>query len=398
MIEELQDYERSPIPDAALVSEDGSGVPLTRLAQQHAALLFFPGPASDQRDSTRRVMAGWSKRMPLVDFVIAVPDPEAEWEDLTPQADRMLVDPQGKVRALFDPIGGPTAVLLGTDGLLAGGPALGPAAIDDLLQSMAEEFRVAYGEALRPATGISCKCITYGRVDSLEESLESFLRQDYAGDHELVIVNDYPLQRLHFDHPRVRIYNLDFTFDSIGEKENFAVSACRYDTIAVWDDDDLALPNHLRNIDRYFPGHDLLHWERGVFFKKGRIAALTGLGNSGIVYAKPLWREVGGHPMENAGYDVSFVNRLHAHGARVAKAAPPPAEASWFYGWRNGSYHMSGQGTDHDGRPNVVLRHSAHIEELRRAGGIPTGDIELKPHWNQDYAALLSQYCLRQDA
>ena len=397
MAREPLEYLRSAIPDVALVTEDGVSVPLTRLAQPRAVLLVLPGPAGDKRDATLRAIAGWPQRMPLVDFIVAVPDSQAERDDLAPYADCVLGDPQGKVQAVFGPASQSAAVLLGTAGLLAGGPVFGPEAIDDLFQGMAQEFRAAYGEALRPATAISGKCITYGRVDSLEESLESFLRQDYSGDHELVIVNDYPLQRLHFDHPRVRIYNLDFTFDSIGEKENFAVSACRYDTIAVWDDDDLALPNHLRNIDRYFPGHHLLHWERGAFFNNGSVEALTGLGNSGIVYSKPLWRQVGGHPMENAGYDVSFVNRLHAHGARVTSAAPPPDEVSWFYSWGNSTYHMSGLGTDHDGRPNVVLRHSAHIEGLRRAGRIPTGDIELKPHWNQDYAALLAEHCLRQD-
>ena len=70
---------------------------------------------------------------------------------------------------------------------------------------------------------ISCKCITYGRVETLEESLESFLKQDYPADKcELVIVNDYPLQTLRFDHPQVRIVNVNHTFTTIGAKENFA--------------------------------------------------------------------------------------------------------------------------------------------------------------------------------
>jgi len=56
--------------------------------------------------------------------------------------------------------------------------------------------------------------ITYGRVEFLEESLHSFLIQDYP-EKELVIVNDYPLQKLVFDHPQVRIYNLDETFKTI---------------------------------------------------------------------------------------------------------------------------------------------------------------------------------------
>ncbi len=65
---------------------------------------------------------------------------------------------------------------------------------------------------------ISCKCITYGRVETLEESLHSFLKQDYPTDKcEMIIVNDYPLQKLVFEHPQVRVYNLDQTFTTIGE-------------------------------------------------------------------------------------------------------------------------------------------------------------------------------------
>ena len=69
---------------------------------------------------------------------------------------------------------------------------------------------------------ISFKTTTYGRVSFLEECLQSFLQQEYSGDSEMVIINDYPLQKLIFDHPKVRIFNLDETFGIIGEQENFA--------------------------------------------------------------------------------------------------------------------------------------------------------------------------------
>ena len=73
---------------------------------------------------------------------------------------------------------------------------------------------------------ISAKCITYGRVDTLVEALHSFLLQDYPEDKcELVIVNDCPFQTLVFDHPQVKIYNLDETFDLIGKKENLDMEA-----------------------------------------------------------------------------------------------------------------------------------------------------------------------------
>lgn len=219
----------------------------------------------------------------------------------------------------------------------------------------------------------SAKCITYGRVGFLEESLHSFLIQDDK-DAEMIIVNDYPLQRLIFDHPRVRIYNTQ-PFDTIGEKENFACSLCS-DTIIVWDDDDIALKNHITNIREYFKG-GLMHWGRGIFLN-GNEATITSIGNSGIVYEKRLWEKF--KHSGNAGYDMDFVIKCKSEAYAVY-----PEKPSWVYRWGNGSYHMSGLGADTPDRDNVVIRHRRHIEELRLRGDIPTGDIILKPHWNKNY-------------
>jgi len=240
---------------------------------------------------------------------------------------------------------------------------------------------------------ISCKCITYGRVDMLEESVYSFINQEYPGRKELIIVNDYPLQKLEFNHPDVKIYNLDQTFATIGEKENFAVEKCSADIIAVWDDDDVAMPNHLTNIAKYFKKEsDLLHWEKGVYFNEPNISAITGLGNSGIVYSKRIWKEIGGHPLENAGYDMSFVLKIKDFSKNVVLAAPPNEEVSWFYMWGGRGYHMSGQGSDGGDKPNVIKRHAEHIEYLRQHGEIPTGVVKLNPRWKKDYSELLKKF------
>jgi glycosyltransferase involved in cell wall biosynthesis len=239
---------------------------------------------------------------------------------------------------------------------------------------------------------ISCKMITYGRVEFLEESLHSFLIQDYPGEKELVIVNDYPLQKLVFDHPQVRIYNLDETFKTIGDKENFATDLCRGEIICQWDDDDVAMPWHLKNVAKYFTdGVNILHWNPGVFYNNGNITDITWTGNSGIVFRKSAWKAIGGHPIENAGYDMTFVERLHKHGG-VLFAAPPKHEASWFYMWGGRGYHMSGLGTDTNNKPNVIERHSAHVENLRVKGKIPTGDVQLNPHWKIDYQKQFEEY------
>jgi len=242
---------------------------------------------------------------------------------------------------------------------------------------------------------ISCKCITYGRVNLLEESLYSFIHQTYEGKKELIIVNDYPEQKLVFDHPEVKIYNLDKTFDTIGDKENFAVSKCSGELIAVWDDDDVALSNHLTNIAKFFiEGSNLLHWQNGVFYNEPNITAITSLGNSGIVYTKKIWEEIGGHPIENAGYDATFVDRIYrkTKNRGIVKAFPPNEEVSWFYMWGGRGYHMSGMGTDTSERKNVVIRNQEYIENQRKKGYIPTGDIDLKPKWNKNYKQMLNDF------
>jgi glycosyltransferase involved in cell wall biosynthesis len=241
---------------------------------------------------------------------------------------------------------------------------------------------------------ISCKCITYGRVATLEESIESFLKQDYPADKcELIIVNDYPLQTLIFEHPRIKIVNLSETFITIGEKENYATELCQGDIICQWDDDDVALPNHLKNVAKYMTEEvNILHWETGVLCHVTGIENVGWIGNSGIVFRKSAWKAIGGHPLENAGYDMTFIERLHIHGGRLF-AKPPREEASWFYMWGGRGYHMSGQGHDKPGKLNAIQRHSAHIETERVMGRIPTGNVHLIPYWEKDYIKMLKDFC-----
>jgi hypothetical protein len=197
-----------------------------------------------------------------------------------------------------------------------------------------------------------------------------------------------------FDHPDVRIYNLDETFKTIGEKENYAIERCSGELIAVWDDDDVALSNHLSNIAKFWrPDANILHWENGVFYNEPNITSIMGLGNSGIVYSKKAWEAIGKSPIQNAGGDMTLVVALQNLGRQgVVLASPPNKECSWFYMWGGRGYHQSGQGTDTEGRPNIIQRHSEYIEDLRRKNLIPTGDIQLNPHWNKDYAQMLKDY------
>jgi hypothetical protein len=223
--------------------------------------------------------------------------------------------------------------------------------------------------------------------------LHSFLIQDYdENECEMVIVNDYPLQELIFDHPRVKIFNLKQTFPVIGQKENFTIEHCSGDIILTADDDDIALPNHLKNIDKYWqPDTDILFWGKGVYYNEPSITAITGVGNSGMVFSKKSWERIGKSPLENAGGDMTFANKLRQ--GNVVSAFPDDNEVSWFYRWSLPmNYHQSGMGTDTPDRKNIVIRNMEYIESQRRIGRIPTGKIYLEPKWRHDYSKMLKDF------
>ena len=92
---------------------------------------------------------------------------------------------------------------------------------------------------------VSCQCLTYGRTKLLDEAVESFLRQDYEGEKELVILNDYPDLIIECDIPDVKVINLPYRMKTLYEKRNACVGLCSGDIIFVWDDDDISLPNRI---------------------------------------------------------------------------------------------------------------------------------------------------------
>lgn len=248
---------------------------------------------------------------------------------------------------------------------------------------------------------ISCKCLTAGRVHLIEEALFSFLNLTYKGKKELIIVNDYPYQTLEFNHPEVKIVNKTELFPTIGDKDIFAHDLCQGDIIQVADDDDIALPHHLDNVEKYLQDNDILHWANGGYYNEYPKLTIQfgGLGNSGIVYTRDAYIQVGKSPKVNAGGDSILVNKLHNLRNKVANAAPPNEEISWLYRWATpasdtgvGCYHQSGMGTDTPDREDIRIRNFKYLEGLRKQGKLPTGTIKLQPKWKHNYIELVKQF------
>ena len=236
---------------------------------------------------------------------------------------------------------------------------------------------------------VSCLCPTYGRVELLEEAIESFLRQDYPGPKELIVLNDYDQQTLIFDHPEVRIINLPHRFHSVGEKYKAAAALAAHDLLFVWHDDDIYLPHRL--------SYAVAHCDQNTAFFKADKAWFWNDGqlsgpernffHGGSCWRRDLFHKVQGYPHLNNQYDVEFERLCQAEAAGVLRVEPiPPAEVYYIYRWSGtNSYHLSALGAD--GQEQQKVADSIAQQAVR--GQIPQGQIQLKPHWQSDYAALV---------
>lgn len=239
---------------------------------------------------------------------------------------------------------------------------------------------------------VSCICPTYGRVELLEEAIESFLRQDYPGQKELVILNDYGGQTLHFDHPEVRVVNVPQRLHSIGEKYKMAVGLASHDLLFVWHDDDIYLPHRLSYSVSHLGTHkDYYRAEKAWFWDQGQVSGPDeNLFHGGSCWRRELFDRVQGYPHINNGYDQGFEQQcrsvapstLYVHSIRAA-------DIYYIYRWGGtGSYHTSTMGVGKVGYQGV----ETYVAQQAQSGAIPQGEVQLHPHWRTDYGALVEQH------
>lgn len=135
------DYLRQPIPFGLLEAEDGTKHPLRVLAAQRAVLLVFVslGCGPCMRITPR--IPQWAEEIQPVDLRVVIGTPfdglDGEHERLRPY---VLRDPDGSVMQTFS-TGSPSAVLLGADALLAGGPVVGEDDVVAFVADIREQLR-----------------------------------------------------------------------------------------------------------------------------------------------------------------------------------------------------------------------------------------------------------------
>lgn len=144
--DEEGEYLRTLTPFATLVDRDGARHDLVRLSARQAQLLVFMRAGCGPCSTTGNQLAGWQERLPELALRVVVSQPidslEGDYAHWQPFA---LHDPDGLAARMLRVSGTPTAVLLGTDGLLAGGPVSGSGAIEEFVEDIAVQLEEARG-------------------------------------------------------------------------------------------------------------------------------------------------------------------------------------------------------------------------------------------------------------
>lgn len=242
---------------------------------------------------------------------------------------------------------------------------------------------------------ISAICCTYGRVPFLEEAIQAFLNQTYAGPKELLVYNSFTQQRLIGEFPNVRIINAETRPPNLGACRNAAIELAKGDWIVCFDDDDQYCPNHLENFARHIDDTSQWLWLSHQFYMEHFVIRSVVKGTMNVVaFTKAAWKSVGGYPERDCGEDRQIVSKI-TQSFPGKKIDVPPNELSYIYHWGQGTFHLSGMGDDVAGRASGHDR----IEEFTRgqvaAGLVPTGEILLNPRLTMDYTAMARAFVER---
>ena len=147
---ELADYERRPIPYGVLTHLNGNSATLAEAASTQARFLFFLNTHCGSCLRIAEKVDDWADRLdPAVGILVVYVDESAASAQVGHRPDLATWEPELNVQRVLGLAGTPAAVLLGADGLLAGGPVTGEDNILALVDAVLVEVGVA-GAPVQP--------------------------------------------------------------------------------------------------------------------------------------------------------------------------------------------------------------------------------------------------------
>lgn len=234
---------------------------------------------------------------------------------------------------------------------------------------------------------VSCICPTFSRAYLLEEAIESFHRQDYKGEKELIVCNDFPLQEFTYEHPEVKVYNLSERCPNLGDKRNKAYSYATGEYMITWGDDDIHLPRRIsRMVSALLEANSEFMFEGPyIILYAGKISYQSSLVAGPNIISKKLFEAVGGIPQINSGEDQAFNTNLRKYLNKPKLDVCTDPDAQFFYRFTSPRPHISQYGFDKEGKKSGYQLILEEAENLIKKGKEPEGHYELKPHWEKDW-------------
>ncbi len=139
---EGDEYVRHPIPRAQVLDDAGDLLLLHLEARRAAHLVVFLNPGCGPCQSIGPDLEGWGRDLAPAVVVRAVVRGTPAAAAAFPYLHGAWFDPHGLAREAFG-VGAPSAVLLGADGDLAGGPVAGEDAVREFVAEVADHLREA---------------------------------------------------------------------------------------------------------------------------------------------------------------------------------------------------------------------------------------------------------------
>ena len=138
--EDELDFLRTRTPDVPVTLADGSTATLRGLSSERALLLLEVSESCGGCVEVIRSVPAWREDLPEIDVRLLLTVPADDSTLASTDEPQSVHDTPFHVSRSFGYGATPTAVLLGADGLLAGGPVTGDAAIRDFVAQVDAEL------------------------------------------------------------------------------------------------------------------------------------------------------------------------------------------------------------------------------------------------------------------
>lgn len=148
--EEMLDYLRARTPAVPVTLADGSTATLRDLSASRAVLLFAVSEACGSCVPVIDRIPAWREQFPELDVRVLLANEPGISALTSSEEPQSLHDPQQYVRHSLGYWATPSAVLLGADGMLAGGPVTGEQAITEFVEDIEEQLHAGLDAEPQP--------------------------------------------------------------------------------------------------------------------------------------------------------------------------------------------------------------------------------------------------------